>query len=252
MGPTQARVVINSNDYLNSMNQVRAVCESFAKMETIPLNDSRYEFYHEMSLRLISQFEKNLQRLAELDVPGGTLDWAVGVSHSTSRKSIRWNLEWKDDGSILSMGHRSAALTKPRMVKKNLLDGHNSDQKWVSETCWYHSNVPLQARLEEWLDYAETQRLHLEGRSYDQQVSRLTQGVTYEQNRLDEVHKNIGNLQAYLQQLDDPDYIKTYVESQIAMTEAKIETLESQVALHEKAVNDRQEVLDNFVDSASA
>ena len=252
MGQTQARVVINSNDYSNNMNQVHAVCESFARMDTIPLNDSRYEFNHEVSSWLISQFEKNLQTLAELDVPGGTLDWAVGVSFSTSRKSIRWNLEWKDDGSILNMGVARAALNKPRMVKKNLLDGHSSDQKWVRETCHHHSNVPLQARLEDWLDYAETQRLHMEGRSYNQQVSRLTQGVTYEQNKLDEVLKNIENLQAYLQQLDDPDYIKTYVENQIEMTEAKIETLESQLPAHEKAVKDRQEVLDNFVDSATA
>ncbi len=65
-------------------------------------------------------------------------------------------MEWKADGTLLDMTH-SRGHRKPLMAKKNLIDTHSSDQKWLDVNCRHHSSPFVQARLEEWLAYAETQ-----------------------------------------------------------------------------------------------
>ena len=225
-------------------NQLEQVCRAFAHMKDIPGAAHGQQFQHTSSLHIIRCLQANLQRLAEL--PGASPSWAVGFTKSTSRRTFRWNMEWRADGSLLNMKANSSH-DRPLMMKKNLFDQHSSDQRWVAETCSYHSNPLMQARLEEWLKYTEEQIERLTAWERSQKLSQLTIGVNNEQRKIDDALKQIENLEAYISQVSDPDYIKTYVESQITQTEAKIETLNESLKVQEAELKVRQALVDEFV-----
>ena len=225
-------------------NQLEQVCRAFAHMKDIPGAAHGQQFQHTSSLHIIRCLQANLQRLAEL--PGASPSWAVGFTKSTSRRTFRWNMEWRADGSLLNMKANSSH-DRPLMMKKNLFDQHSSDQRWVAETCSYHSNPLMQARLEEWLKYTEEQIERLTAWERSQKLSQLTIGVNNEQRKIDDALKQIENLEAYISQVSDPDYIKTYVENQITQTEAKIETLNESLKVQEAELKVRQALVDEFV-----
>lgn len=225
-------------------NQLEQVCQAFAHMRDIPGAAHGQQFQHTSSLHIIRCFQANLQRLAEL--PGASPSWAVGFTKSTSRRTFRWNMEWRADGSLLDMKANSS-YDRPLMMKKNLLNQHSSDQRWVAETCSYHSNPLMQARLEEWLKYTEEQIERLTAWEYSQKLSQLSIGVNNEQRKIDDALKQIENLVYYISQISDPDYIKTYVENQITQTEAQIETLSESLMQREAELKVRQALVDDFV-----
>ncbi len=241
------RVVHKSNDTMNPamQNQMRKVCEAFAKMEVIPGAADGRQFNHAYSLYALQNFRDNLETLAAS--PGATPDWAVGYSHSNSRKTIRWNMEWKADGSLLNMKH--STTFRPSMTKKNLIDAHTSDQKWVNETANFHSNVFVQARLGEWLDYVETEIEKLQAWDYNQKLRQISLQASHEAKKIDDAERQIESLHAYIAQVSDPDYIKTYVLDQIKQTEAKIETLNRAMAGYEHSLEKAQARVDEFVES---
>lgn len=244
---TFGRVVHKSNDTTNPamVNQMRKVCEAFAKMEVIPGAADGRQFNHAYSLYALLNFRDNLEALAAS--PGATPDWAVGYSHSNSRKTIRWNMEWKADGGLLNMRHSKPF--RPLMTKKNLLDAHTSDQKWVNETANHHSNVLTQARLEEWLSYAYAEIEKLQKWDYDQKLRQISQQASHESKKIDDTERQIESLHAYIAQVSDPDYIKTYVLDQIKQTEAKIETLNRAMVGFEHSLEKAQARVEEFVES---
>ena len=63
----------------------------------------------------------------------------------------------------------------------------------------------------------------------------------------DDALKQIESLEAYISQVSDPDYIKTYVENQITQTEAKIETLNVSLKVREAELKVRQALVDEFI-----
>lgn len=243
------RVVHKSND-VNSylMNQTQKVCETFGKMEDIPGSSHGQAFQHSYSLAALMNFQANLQSLAE--VPGATLDWAVGFTRSNSSKSFRWNMEWKADGSMLDMKPSTTTIaSRPLMFKKNLIEPHSSDQRWVRETCRTHSSPFVQARLEEWLAYAETQIEKVKVWEYNQKLGQLQTGVNNEERKLNGVLSQIDSYHAYIKQLSDPDYIKTYVADQIRQTVAQIETLESQKLDVRATLKQRAKTVEEYVEA---
>tara|TARA_A200000159_G_scaffold13213_1_gene11034 strand:+ start:769 stop:1545 length:777 start_codon:yes stop_codon:yes gene_type:complete len=242
------RVVHKSNEPHASVRmatQMRKVCQAFAKMEVIPGSGDGQQFYHAYSLNALLNFRDNLETLAAS--PGATPDWAVGYSHSNSRKTIRWNMEWKADGGLLNMKHTTTF--RPTMTKKNLLDAHTSDQKWVNETANFHSNVFIQARLGEWLAYAETEIEKLQKWDYDQKLRQISLQASHESKKIEDTERQIESLHAYIAQVSDPDYIKTYVQNQITQTEAKIETLNKAMEGFEHSLEKAQARVDEFVES---
>ena len=241
---TCSRTTHKSSEWNISLhNQLEQVCRAFAHMRDIPGAAHGQQFQHTSSLHAIRGFQANLQRLAEL--PGASPSWAVGFTTSTSRRSFRWNMEWRADGSLLNM--KAAPMDRPLMMKKNLFDQHSSNQRWVSETCSYHSNPLMQARLEEWLKYTEEQIERLTAWERSQKLSQLNIGVNNEQRKIDDALKQIESLEAYISQVSDPDYIKTYVENQITQTEAKIETLNVSLKVREAELKVRQALVDEFI-----
>jgi len=243
------RVVHKSNDVNNHlMNQTIGVYQAFGKMEDIPGSSHGQAYYHSYSLAALMDFQANLQSLAE--VPGATLDWAVGFTRSNSSKSFRWNMEWKADGSMLDMKPSTTTIaSRPLMFKKNLIDTHSSDQRWVRETCRTHSTPFMQARLEEWLAYAETQIEKVKVWEYNQKLRQLQTGVNNEERKLNAVLSQIDSNNAYITQLADPDYIETYVKKQVQQTEAKNETLLSQIEALQLALKHRAKTVEEFVEA---
>ena len=243
------RVVHKSNDLNEHLrNQTSQVYQAFGKMEDIPGASHGQAFHHTYSLAALMDFQANLQSLAE--VPGATLDWAVGFTRSNSSKSFRWNMEWKADGSMLDMKHSTRTIaSRPLMFKKNLIDTHSSDQRWMRETCRNHSTPFMQARLEEWLAYAETQIEKLKVWEYNQKLRQLQTGVSHEERKLAGCLSQIESYHAYIKQLSDPDYIKTYVADQIRQTVAQIETLESNKLVTKAALKQRAKTVEEFVEA---
>jgi uncharacterized protein YpuA (DUF1002 family) len=135
------------------------------------------------------------------------------------------------------------------MTKKNLIDAHTSDQKWVNETANFHSNVFVQARLAEWLAYAETEIEKLQKWDYDQKLRQISLQASHESKKIDDTERQIESLHAYIAQVSDPDYIKTYVQNQIKQTEDKIETLNKAMEGFEHSLEQAQARVDEFVES---
>jgi hypothetical protein len=245
------RGIFKSNDYNGSIAyQMGIVSQHFATMKDIPGASGGQQFHHAYSLRHLMSLQAILQQLGEL--PGATLDWAVGFNTSNSSKSQRCNMEWKADGSMLDMRSIiSAPVSRPSviMTKKNLLDGHSSDQRWIAETCSYHSHPLMQARLGEWLEYTEQQIARIQTWVYNQNLRLLEQPVVQNRTKLVEVQKQVENLKAYISQLADPAYIVTYIESQINQSEAKIETLNNQEEIIKSSLQAAQERVDEFKES---
>jgi hypothetical protein len=230
------------------MNQTSDVNQAFGKMEDIPGAAHGQAFYHSHSLAALMDFQANLQSLAE--VPGATLDWAVGFTRSNSSKSFRWNMEWKADGSMLDMKPSTRTIaSRPIMFKKNLIDTHSSDQKWLDVNCRHHSSPFVQARLEEWLAYAETQIEKVKVWEHTQKLQQLQTGVNNEERKLNAALSQIDSNNAYITLLADPDYIETYVKEQVQQTEAKNETLLSQIEGIQSALEQRVKSYEEYVEA---
>ena len=246
------RGIFKSNDYNGSIAyQMGIVSQHFATMKDIPGASGGQQFHHAYSLRHLMSLQAILQQLGEL--PGATLDWAVGFNTSNSSKSQRCNMEWKADGSMLDMRSISVPVSRPPrsviMTKKNLLEQHSSDQRWMAETCSHHSLPLMQARLGEWLEYTEQQIARIQTWVYNQNLRLLEQPVVQNRTKLVEVQKQVENLKAYISQLADPAYIVTYIESQINQSEAKIETLNNQEEIIKSSLQAAQERVDEFKES---
>ena len=239
------RVVLGTKEFNTNEHQFTAVTQAFTKMNPIPAAAHGRTYFHHSSLLMVRKFVNELLRLR--DTTPATDDWAVGYTYSGGRKSVRYNMEWRDDGSMLK-------LTSPvtvKMLKKNLRDPHLSDQKWLSETCRHHTPPFMQARLGDWIEYGLAQIAKLEGWEYNQKLGQISAGVTNSQKKLDEMERKIESLHAYITQLDDPTWIKSYIDTQKQGAEDQIETLEKRFDAEKVVMAEYQARVDEFVESGA-
>lgn len=203
-----------------------------------------------IALQVIRTFTDALETLKGTGVK---LTHPVGFSLGSTSRTRRWSMVWNVDGSMLphhttwSMTGRN--WTDLTMVKKNLSDPHTSHQKWM-KGARYHMAPVVQATLNEWLDYADSQKLRVENIQFNQKRRTASEALTKVSKGIESLKNEISNAEKQIENWDDPKFVENWIVTQKEAYRKRIESLTESLAGKEHTLLTAQKELAKVVSAS--
>ncbi len=201
-----------------------------------------------IALQVIRTFTEALETLKGT---GAKLTHPVGFSLGATSRTRRWSMVWNWDGTMLPhhTSMTSRKWTDLTMVKKNLSDPHTSHQKWV-EGARYHMAPVVQATLNEWLDYAESQKLRVETIQFNQKRRVASEALAKVSKGIESLKTEISNTEKQIENWDDPKFVENWIVKQKESCRKRIENLTESLSGKEHTLLTAQKELAKVVSAS--